>query len=184
MLIRFFRKSEASISNYLEFRRKAIEAKDTDIIPTRTSLYHDCGEGQPCAVFAVLCDYNVSSAKTGEQYFSLACFSSGVAELFYSKSGMRVIPAQRADEIGKACFSLLKSTEKMLGLFKKTEDFFLPEKENARIYAITNKGVYMVEYSLDFVWTHDENLSRIRNLSDEIIAFICDKKQETLATIN
>jgi len=177
MLIRLFKKSENATNAYLQFRQKTIEAKRTDCIKSdllksdmiKSDLVKPSGEEHLCAVFAMLCDFNLSSVREGEKYASLACFADGKAEIYNSKGGIILTAEQQFEQIKKTCISLLYNTEKILELFKKTEDFFLPDKENARIYAVTDNGIYMIEYNMDFTWAHDDKLSKIRKLSDELI---------------
>lgn len=157
MLIRLLKKGENAVKAYLDLRQNTIEAKSAD--------FKKSGEEPFRAVFAMLCDYNVSTPKEKEKYCSLACFADGTAELFNSQGG-RIPRTQNSAEIKKAVLNLLNYTENSLGLFKKTVDFYLPEIDNARIYAITENGIYMVEYNMDFIWAHEESLAEIRKLSD------------------
>lgn len=170
---RLLRIGKNSFNQYLKLRQKAIESRYTDFNKSAN------GELKLCKVFAVLCDFNYTSKKEGERYTSLACYSDGTEELFTSKGQIIVSSQHQSEQLKKESLELLYDTEQVLSLFQKTNDFFLPDNEIARIYAITNDGIFMIEYNLNFTWAQDNKLSKICSLSTKLIALIrnSDKNQ-------
>lgn len=131
--------------------------------------FFDIGYDKSCAIVAMLCDFNYSTAAQSERFTSLACFASGKAELYSSKSGLKTGAIHRLGTIEREVMGLIKKSENAIYLFKKTDDYYLPEAESARIYAITTAGVFIVEYNLNFIWTLNYQLSEIQK-QIEIIA--------------
>lgn len=164
LLDRILKKDRNTFSEYLDMRKKTIESRSSD--------YNRLDTLKSGSFYAMLCDYNFTSVEEGERFTSLACFADGTVNLFHSKGGGVFGAGQESEPVKNACIALLRNTEQTLKLFKRTEDFFLPELESARVYAVTDNGIYMIEYNIYLAWVHDENLLRIRILSDELISAI------------
>jgi hypothetical protein len=163
LLERFAKKGRA-FDSYLEIRRKTLESVGNEI--------NRLEELRNCSVHAMLCDFNFSTMEEGERFTTLSCYADGTVDLVHSKGGGVFGAGQNSEKVKNACVHLLKNTDEALAHFNKTEDFFLPELDSARIYAVTASGVYMIEYNIYLAWVHDEDLLRIRILSDELISEI------------